>query len=76
LEGQNIEARPVWPPARRAYASERSQCIFNLHFDPQITPVPSSGATPEEWTAYSTGQAGQAGITKKEYFDKRVGYAG
>ena len=27
LEAENIEARPLWPPARRAYASERSQCI-------------------------------------------------
>jgi len=27
LEAENIEARPVWPPACRAYASERSQCI-------------------------------------------------
>ena len=27
LDAENIEARPVWPPACRAYASERSQCI-------------------------------------------------
>jgi dTDP-4-amino-4,6-dideoxygalactose transaminase len=29
LEAENIEVRPVWPPACRAYASERSQCICN-----------------------------------------------
>jgi len=32
---------------------------------PGITPVPSTGATPEESTAYSTGQAGQARIYTK-----------
>ncbi len=32
LEAENIEARPVWPSARRAYASERSRCICNLFF--------------------------------------------
>jgi dTDP-4-amino-4,6-dideoxygalactose transaminase len=29
LEAENIEARPMWPPACRAYASERSQCTYN-----------------------------------------------
>jgi len=33
-----------------------------------LTPVPSSGATPEEWTSYSTGQAGQAEITEYTEF--------
>jgi hypothetical protein len=43
LEAQNIEARPMWPPARlrpvgdyapegRAHASERSRCTCNLCF--------------------------------------------
>ena len=31
LEDENIEARPVWPPARRAYASERSPCICSRY---------------------------------------------
>ncbi|MEA3359387.1 MAG: hypothetical protein U9R17_08295 [Thermodesulfobacteriota bacterium] len=29
-------------------------------------PVPSSGATPEEWTSYSTGQAGKAKTQRAE----------
>ena len=29
LGAENIESRPIWPPARRAYASERNPCICN-----------------------------------------------
>ena len=29
LEAENIEARPMWPPACRAYAAERNQCTYN-----------------------------------------------
>jgi len=29
LEKENIESRPIWPPARRAYASERNRCLSN-----------------------------------------------
>ncbi len=47
LEEEDIEARPIWKPLHM-------QPLFN----PQITPVRSPGPTPEEWTAYSTGQAG------------------
>jgi len=32
LEEENIEARPMWPPACKAYDSERNRCIFNLSF--------------------------------------------
>jgi len=32
LEAENIESRPIWPPARRAYASERNRCICSLSF--------------------------------------------
>jgi len=32
LEKENIESRPIWPPARRTYASERNRCICSLSF--------------------------------------------
>ncbi|MDI7261681.1 MAG: aminotransferase class I/II-fold pyridoxal phosphate-dependent enzyme [Thermodesulfobacteriota bacterium] len=32
LGKENIESRPIWPPARRAYASERNPCICNQSF--------------------------------------------
>ena len=35
LEAENIEARPIWPPASgplgSAYASERNRCTFNQY---------------------------------------------
>ena len=42
LEGENIEARPVWKPMHM-------QPVFN----PQITPVPSPGASPVKYAALS-----------------------
>ena len=30
--------------------------VFSAKGFPFLTPVPSTGATPEEWTSYSTGQ--------------------
>jgi len=38
LGNENIESRPVWPPAHRAYASERNLCTCNpylIHRFPQ-----------------------------------------
>jgi len=32
LEAENIESRPIWPPARRAYASERNRRTCNPSF--------------------------------------------
>jgi len=32
LEKENIESRPIWPPARRAYASERNRCTCSPSF--------------------------------------------
>jgi len=32
LEKESIESRPIWPPARRAYASERNRCTCSRSF--------------------------------------------
>ena len=38
-----------------------------------FTPVPFAGATPEEWTSYSTGQAGQAAQEENLIFARPLG---
>jgi hypothetical protein len=55
----------MWKILKREGISQPG-CATAEEFNPQITPVPSPGATPEEWLEDSTGKRGRRRLRRKE----------